>query len=266
MFFTLSKVLWFLADPGNLLLIALVVGVVLLWTRWRAAGRAVLTLALAGAVFFSVVPIGSWLFADLENRFPVVDQPPERVDGIVVLGGVLSQKITRDRGQITVNDAVERLLAFAQLAQRYPTATLVFSGGSGSLLNQDLKEAHFVAPLLARLGVDPGRVLFEDRARNTAENATFSHALADPQPGETWLLITSAFHMPRAVGCFRRAGWTVVPYPVDFHTTGPADEISVRFNFLSGLGSFRAALHEWLGLLAYWLTDRTDTLLPGPQA
>ncbi|MBI3113874.1 MAG: YdcF family protein, partial [Rhodospirillales bacterium] len=213
MFFTLSKVLWFVADPGNLLLIALVVGVALLATRWRRGGQRLLVVVAVAAVFVAVVPAGRWLVGVLEDRFPAIDEPPARVDGIVVLGGFVDPVLSAARGRAAIGGAVERLFAMAALAKRYPRAKLIFSGGSGSLIHQDKKEAHLIAPLLLELGVDPARVAFEDASRNTAENAEFSRRLADPQAGETWLLVTSASHMPRAVGCFRKAGWPVVAYP-----------------------------------------------------
>ena len=106
--------------------------------------------------------------------------------------------------------------------------------------------------------------MFEDRSRNTHENAVFSHALAQPKPGETWVLITSAFHMPRAVGAFRRAGWTVVPYPVDY-ALEPDPPMSWQMDFLGAMGTLRSAVHEWTGLAAYRLTGKTDALFPAPE-
>jgi len=263
MFFWLSKVLWFLADPGNLLLIALVAGTVLLATRWRRGGQRLLAVVAIVAVVVAVVPAGVWMIGFLEDRFPAVDEPPPRVDGIVVVGGLVSPVLSRARGRPAIGGAVERLFAMAALAKRYPRAKLVFSGGSGSLSHPEDKEAPLIGPLLGELGVDPARVMFEDASRNTAENAEFSRRLAQPKDGETWLLVTSAFHMPRAVGCFRRVGWPVVAYPVDYSTAGES-EPPIQFDFLTGMGTLRAAVHEYLGLFFYWISGRTDALLPGP--
>ncbi|MBI2584537.1 MAG: YdcF family protein [Rhodospirillales bacterium] len=264
MFFTLSKVLWFVADPGNLLLTALVVGVALLATRWRRGGQRLLAVVALAAVFVAVVPAGSWLIGILEDRFPAIDEPPAHVDGVVVLGGVVEPALSAARGRAAVGGAVERLFAMAALSKRYPQAKLIFSGGSGSLIHQDKKEARLIAPLLSELGVDPARVILEDASRNTAENAELSRRLAQPKGGETWLLVTSAFHMPRAVGCFRRAGWNVVPYPVD-HLTAGESAPPIQFDFGSGLNALRAAVHEYLGLFFYWLDGKTDALFPAPD-
>ena len=263
MFFYASKIAWFLAKPGNLLLIVLVLGVALLWTRWRRAGRWVCAGAVALSVAISALPLGQWLRVTLENRFPQVTTTPARVDGIVVLGGVVNQFITKARGQAALGGGIERLVAFAELAGRYPDAKLVFSGGSGNPFRQDLKESQFVGPVLERLGLAAGRVIYEERSRNTSENAEFSRAIARPQPGQIWLLVTSAFHMPRAVGTFRRAGWNVVPYPVDYSTDGEYSAAPPG-GFSTGLVSLERALHEWVGLAIYRLAGKTDALFPAP--
>lgn len=263
MFFSLSKILWWFAAPANLLLCLMTLAVLLLWTPWRRAGRSLATLAVLLSLATATLPVGSWLIHKLENRFPTVSTLPAHVDGIIVLGGVVNQFLTAARGQVAVGDAVERLTEFAALARRYPQARLIFSGGSGSLFRQDLKEADAVDPFWQQIGLDESRVRYDNQSRNTAENAARTFELARPQPGETWVLITSAFHMPRAIGCFRRAGWTVVPYPVDYQT-GPAFTFAPIFDFIGHLGRLDLAIHEWTGLLFYWLTDRTDTLFPGP--
>ena len=263
MFFTLSKVLWFLANPGNLLLITLCLGTALLWSRWRTVGRLLVASSAIIGVVLSVLPIGQWLYGTLEERFPPVRELPADVDGIIVTGGIVDPVITATRGQTAVGGAVERLFAMAMLAKRYPTAKLVFTGGSGMLLHQDEKEAPAVLPLLAQLGVDPGRIILEGQSRNTAENAQFSYIEAKPKPDEKWLLVTSAFHMPRAVGSFRKAGWTVTAYPVDYVTRGES-EPPIAFNFAYGVGSLGSALHEYLGLVFYWLSGNTDEIFPAP--
>lgn len=262
MFFTLSKILWFIVDPGNLFIIALTLGVLLLWAGKARAGRGLVSLALLGALLVAVFPIGKTMTGVLENRFQRPEPLPEKVTGIIVLGGVLNQFIAKKRGATAPQIAPGRFSEFIRLAGLYPDARLVFTGGSGSLKNPDIKEAEFVAPLLKFWGLEIGRVTFEADSRNTFENATFSKALIKPSPDDTWILITSAFHMPRAMGVFRTAGWKVTPAPVEYLTTGDERLFVPQFRFLSGLNAFSHAVHEWLGLSFYWLTGRTDTLIP----
>ncbi|MSO54169.1 MAG: YdcF family protein [Rhodospirillales bacterium] len=265
MFFELSKILWWFVDPANLLLAALIVGTVLLWTRQRRLGVTVVSIAMGLVVAVAVLPVGDWMTQALENRFPPLHKLPDKIDGIVALGGVVDPWISKARGHVSLGGTVERLSEFAALASRYPDAKLVFTGGSGRLMSQELKEATLAAPFLDLLGLDPTRLILEDQSRNTYENAVLSRDLVQPKPDETWVLITSAAHMPRAVGCFRQAGWTVIPYPVDFNYEGN-EGFGLTFNFYLGLGKLSGATHEWVGLASYWITGRSEALFPGPDS
>ena len=147
----------------------------------------------------------------------------------------------------------------------YPEAKVLITGGSGRLTRTQFREAHDMAAVLSILGIERDRLIIESEARNTRENAVLAKRLADPRPGETWLLVTSAFHMPRAVGCFRRIDWPIIPFPVDYRTEGQPAWWPPRLDLVGGLGSLGLAVHEWVGLAAYRLTDRTDALFPGPS-
>ncbi|CCQ73779.1 YdcF family protein [Magnetospira sp. QH-2] len=260
MFFYASKIFWFLVGPLNLTFLLVLIGGLLLWTRWFRLGRGLIVGALLIIGFVSVVPLGPWLVVSLEDRFV----PPtglEAVDGIIVLGGVISGPLSEARGQVALGSAAERLTVLPGLAQRYPEATIVFTGGSGDPFDQSRKEADYLRPLLVSMGMDPGRVILENQSRNTWENATRTREKVQPGEGSKWLLVTSAIHMPRAMGCFRQAGWSVIAYPVDYGTRG-GEDIAPSWNPGIGFGALSAGLHEWLGLLFYYLTDRTNALFP----
>jgi len=264
MFFILSKILGFFALPSNLIISLGILGVLLLRTRHARAGWqiVIVSLLLLAAVGFS--PIGNVMMLNLEQRFPPWDAARGEPAGIVVLGGALSPEISAARGAAALNEAAERLTAAVELARRYPNARIVYSGGSGNLLHSDVSEADQALPQFEKLGLVRARVLLESRSRNTAENAVFSKRLAKPKPGERWLLVTSAHHMPRAVACFRRAGFAVEPYPVDWRTRG-RDDLTEPFGSLAGgLARADAAAKEYVGLFVYWLTGRTSELWPGP--
>jgi uncharacterized SAM-binding protein YcdF (DUF218 family) len=261
--FILSKIVGILSNPANLVFLLVAGGWLLLAMGRQRAGRGVVGLAVALMVVCGVIPLDEMLVQQLENRFPATVLP-ERVDGIVVLGGAIDPGISEARGQVAVNGAVERLTALLPLSRRYPDARLVFSGGSGTVLSQDIKEARYAENFFRDIGLDVGRVILENQSRNTRENAVLTRDMVKPQPGESWLLVTSAVHMPRAVGSFRAVGWTVIPYPVDYQTAGTLTPTnSLRFNF--GLGSYNGVLHEWMGLVAYRLAGWSDALLPGPN-
>ena len=260
--FVLSKLMWIVFQPGNVFLAALAASIGLLWTRWRRTGRVILSFLLVVGVVIAILPIGMWLITPLEDRFPPAD-PPERVDGIIVLGGALNPSITHARGQSSVNDNAERLLAFVELANRYPEARLVFTGGSASIFPQELTEADVARQVFRQIGLDLDRVVFEQASRNTYENAAMSRDMVRPKPDEVWLLVTSARHMPRAWGVFEKAGWPAIPYPVDYTTEG-GYRFELRFNFGAGLNGLSSGMHEWIGLMYYYLIGRVESPFPAP--
>ncbi|CAA7617949.1 YdcF family protein [Magnetospirillum sp. UT-4] len=259
--FVVSKVAGLLLQPINLVLVVLVLAAALSWTRFRRLGRVLATALAVGLGMVAVAPWDAWLLAPIEERFP---QPalPARVDGVVVLGGAFDPVVSAARGQPAANGAIERVTALVALARRYPEAVMVFTGGSGSVAHPDLREAPVARAFLEAIGFESGRVLFEGDSRNTRENAVLTREMVRPQPGQTWVLVTSALHMPRAVGSFRSAGWEVIPYPVDYTTAG--GEPRLRFDVGAGLGMLGTALHEIYGLAYYRLQGWSDALYPAP--
>jgi uncharacterized SAM-binding protein YcdF (DUF218 family) len=264
MFFTLSKTAGFFALPSNLLISIGVLGVILLCTQFRRIASwlivtSVVLIALAG---FS--PLGNLLMLPLEQRFPPWDASRGAPDGIIVLGGAISPDISLARGAVALNEAAERITTAAELARRYPNARIVFSGGTSSLSPDAPVEAPVAVKELEALGIAHDRITAEEQSRNTIENAVFTRLIADPKPGERWLLVTSAFHMPRAIAAFRAAGFPVEAYPVDWRTRGSIDAVQPFASLTAGLVMTDAAVHEWVGLLAYRLTGRTAEVFPAP--
>lgn len=264
MFFIASKIVWFFAEPSNFLILLLVIGTGLLWSGAFRLARLTTTVAAGSLVMVVLLPVGKWLLLPLENRFDAPAELPVDVDGVVVLGGAAEPDISAARDQPSYNEAGERISALIELGRRYPTARLVFTGGIGDPLGAPVTAAGVARDFYRRQGFDVDRILFEDGARNTFENATLSKQLAGPQPDEHWLLVTSARHMPRAVGTFRRSGWAVTPYPVDYRTTGRL-ELAFEFDVAGRLSDLDLATKEWVGLAAYHLTGRTDSLFPGDE-
>jgi uncharacterized SAM-binding protein YcdF (DUF218 family) len=263
MSFIASKLFWWAANPGNVLLALLCLGVLALLLGRRRLGLALVSTVTALCLAVTLLPVGAWLLLPLENRFPPPASLPAQIDGIVVLGGSIDPILSAARGQPILTDSAERLFAFVALARRHPEAKLLFTGGSAALVDNAEREADVARTVLAGLGLDVERMRFERDSRNTYENALFSKRLVEPQPGERWVLITSAYHMPRAVGCFRAQGWSVIPDPVDYGTA-PADN-PPTFSLLGGLDDIHWALREWIGLAFYRLAGRTDRLFPGPE-
>ncbi len=257
-----SKLLWLLLRPNTLALVLAWLGLWALlrrhrWGRWPA---------LAGLGYYAVVlltPLSQWLLLPLEDRFPRPAEAPAQVDGIIVLGGAVDQNLTEARGIPALNGAAERMTEPLALARRFPAARVVFTGGQGSPLHGGTTEADVARRLWTELGMPPAQVSYETNARNTYENALLTRQQVQPRPGETWLLITSAGHMPRAMGIFRQVGWPVTPWPVNYNT-GHSLRDWFDAPFGTRLNQTEWAAHEWLGLLAYRLLGRTNALFPAP--
>ena len=264
MFFILSKVLGFVAIPSNVMIALGLLGVLLLATRLERAGRFLTVVSVIVLALLGLSPIGNALIIPLEERFPPWDDTRGPPDGMVVLGGAITPDVSAARNEVALNEAAERVTSAVALARRYPQARIIYSGGTGALIYPEGSEAVSAVRIFDSLGIPPERIIAEEQSRNTVENAVFSLLLAMPQPGERWLLVTSGYHMPRAMGVFQAAGFPVEAYPVDWRTRGPQDALRPFSTLSGGLERADTAAHEWIGLLVYWLTGRSAALFPGP--
>lgn len=262
MFFLLSKIFWMVAQPLNIIALTLLLGMVALLFRWR-----VLALFMTGTGFLVLV-VGGWtslgavMLHPLEDYFERPDPAPAEIAGVIVLGGGFEGGVNLVRGGYELNSGGDRYVEAAILARRYPQARIVVTGGTGTLVLDGEGDADTAPRLLMALGVAQDRLVLENRSRNTYENAVFSRELVDPRPGETWLLVTSAFHMPRSVGLFRKAGFDVTPWPSDYRTAGNEPLGLARDNTADSLQNLTMAIREWVGLLAYRAAGRIDSIFP----
>lgn len=263
-FYYVSKIFWFAAVPSNLLIFMVLLGAVLRASRWPRTGQRLVLGGVAALMFLGLTPAPIWLLMPLETRFPQYRDDGAPVAGVVILGGSFETEPTDHYGQMALNDAGERVLAIATLAHRYPNARIVYSGGGSGFVAGRTPEATLVERTAQDMGVAPGRVIYERRSLNTYENAIFSKELVQPKPGERWLLVTSAFHMPRSIGVFRKAGWDVVAYPVDYRTGGPEDADRFFASISQGLMRSDTAIKEYVGLVAYRLAGKSGAFFPAP--
>ncbi len=263
MFFPASKIFWLVAEPLSSLIVLACLGLCLGFTRFARIGRALTAGAVVLLAIGVLTPFGPALLRPLEDRFapPAPDSPPPT--GIIVLGGGVSPALTQARKQVAIVGAATRFTTAVELARRYPDARLVFSGGSPALL-EGQTEAFAVRELWRALGVPEGQMSFEAKSRNTWENALFTRDLVKPKPGEIWLLVTSAWHMPRAVGIFRRLGFNVTAYPVDYYTFGDGRDWLMNVSALDRAFMFEFGVREWIGLVVYRMTGKTDAFFPAP--
>jgi len=238
-FFWMSKIVWLIIAPDSLFILLLLLSTIFLWKCSIQLAKYLLLWLSIFAVIVGLFPIGKWLVYPLESKYiEFQSKVHEHIDGIIVLSG-----------------SIKRDLAFMELARKYPLAKLVFTGGSGRMVSFK-NESDVASELFKKQGIDTSRIVFERKSRNTWENAVFSEKLINPKDKERWLLITTAWHMPRSLGVFCRVGWNVIPYPVDFQAT-PDTLIKVNWNFAGNLTSLVFAVKEWIGLIVYKITDRS---------
>jgi uncharacterized SAM-binding protein YcdF (DUF218 family) len=247
--FLLVKVVGWLTKVDVILLTTLVAGVAFIWFGHRRIG-AVLALVTAGAfVLVATLPLGAMLLAPLERPYEGIS-PPAHVDGIVVLGGGITSRSGTGPDQWDLNSAGDRLTMALWLARQFPAARLIASGGDANVFpaSPARPEADAMKDFLVWQGIAEGRIQTESQSRNTAENASLTLAIAAPAKGETWVLVTSAYHMDRALRAFSRAGWpTIKPIATDFRSIAPA--FHLRWNLPDNLDLLNLAVREWAGKL-----------------
>lgn len=263
MFHGISQASSLLLTPTNALTGLLACGlIVALVPRVAVPGRRLVTAATIALATLAIFPVGDWLLAPLETRFPgyrPTNGSP--VAGIIVLGGSVSLRDAPGAPHPQPNEATDRLFEAARLARDFPGVRVLVSGGPVDPAT-NVSEADLVAGYLEELGVAPARILRERRSQDTYENARFSAALVHPTSRERWLLVTSAYHMPRAVGCFRPAGFTVSAAPADWR--GNREGLPTSWSASANLRKVDVAWKEYVGLVAYRLRGRTTALFPGP--
>ena len=266
MFFALSKIGWALFAPSNLIGLLLALGCLALLLRWRRIGATLMGSSLLLYLVAGLGPLGHILLRPLEDQFPRPPADMAAPDGIIVLGGGMNEIMLRDRNALVLSAEGGRMTDTVMLARRFPKARVVFTGGSAALVvNTGITESDAARQFFIAMGLPAERLAFEEKSRNTDENAQFTRDLVQPKPGERWLLVTSAFHLPRSVALFRKAGFDVIPWPSDYVTRGrPNDYYRPSATAANGLGLTDSGLREWIGLFAYRLTGKTDVLLPSP--
>lgn len=262
MFPYLTRIFWLLVQPLSVVVLLLIVGLALSFLKRRWPGRVLFGLATLLLFVFSFTTFGYLLIAPLENRFQRPAEPA-RIDGIVVLGGGMDGEVNSVRGGWELNRSGDRFVEALRLALAHPEAKVLIAGGPAALVQQE-PEALAGKRFFEAFGIAPERIVIDDKSRNTEENALYAKQLAGTAEGQTWLLVTSAFHMPRSVGLFRKVGFSTLPWPADYLASG-AEGVRIKPDqSTENIAVSNLALREWAGLAGYYLTGRIDELLPGP--
>jgi uncharacterized SAM-binding protein YcdF (DUF218 family) len=240
------KMLFILLLPSNLALIMSIVGTALVCTRKIRSGRALLAVSMTILVLMGIGPVPQIMMRSLENRFSDQADGGAPIDGLIVLGGGLGVS----RGQLRLTDAGSRIAAAITLALKNPESKIIFTGRLDGLESSTEMEG---ASVLGLLGIARERIVIQKESSNTREDALFTLPLVRRKPGERWLLITSAFHMPRAIATFRAVGLELEPFPVDFRTEGNSADFLPFTSLQNGLAWADLATREWAALTIYRL-------------
>lgn len=262
MFYVFSKLFWIFAQPLSLIFLSIVAGLILAVSGFSRLRNLVLGLGAVFAFFAIFSNVGALLIAPLEQHYARPTQIPPQTYGAIVLGGGVDAFIAKAYESYELNAAGDRLVEALRLATVDPDLKILVTGGVGELSQDGDGDGVAAQRLFGAFGLNAKRFLFETRSRSTFENAVDSKALLGPETERKWLLVTSAFHMPRALKTFEAQGFNVVPWPVDYRA---APNPSLAFDFEKGvtqLSVFTLALHEWAGLFAYWISGKIASFWP----
>ena len=259
MSFYLSKILWLIINPFNIFLFFIFFGFFANFFLRDIIFKITLFFVILTFIIIAVIPTGNYMFYQLEKKFHLKTILPEQIDGILILSGATNPLLTKEFDQINLNGSVERLTESIQLHKKYPAATIIYSGGSGSLKYPDLTHSYVAKKFFIQQQVNLDKIIFESKSRNTFENIFYSKEISSPQPNENWILVTTAFHMTRALNVAEKLNWEFIPYAVDFYIPKKFSW-KPSLNFIGNIYSMHSASHEWVGLVAYYLMGRTNKI------
>ena len=247
---------WWFLQPGNILLMLVVLAFLSLLVRLRGLAVFLLFCSLIIAMLPTVFGVSDWLGWQLERQVPKPEQLPVHVDGILVLGGSVEWQISREQGQLNLNAAAERMTAAVALAKRYPEAQLVLTGVYRDTLPADLVASGGIQGMFTGPEFAGSRVTFIGEATSTYQEGLLAVERLQPSSSQTWILVTSAMHMPRAQAVFSTLGWNMIPFPVDYRTPATPRLFSLNMNFSYRLAHFDEVVREWAALWVYRRTGR----------
>lgn len=250
LFFYSAKVAGWFLTLENLFIVAIAFALYLFWKSRRVQAKRLTLAILACLIFFSNLGISYAALRTLEDQYPAAKVScNNEIEGVLVLGGGINPGlIARERGQVQLNDAAERLTSAIALLNKCPQFKVLYSTFSGSLRPEGLSESESAEKFFKDQGIASTRTIFENRSRNTYENAKFSTELLRDRSSQ-WVLITSASHMPRAIRTFKEFEWDLIAYPVDFRSESSGKYL--RFKREAAFRNWNIFIHERIGGLAY---------------
>ena len=260
MVFSLSKILWLLLSPLNLIIFGFLISFIFKIIKVKFLKIFFFYFSFIIFIISTFLPTGSYLNYLLEKNYHYSNSYPDSIDGILILGGATNPFLTNEYGMVSLNASAEILYEFFNLINKYPDSKVVFSGGSGSLEFPNLGHSDSVKILFKNIGININKIYFENKSRNTYENILFSKQLIKPKINEKWIVVTSASHLNRTIYIGEKLQWNLTPYAVDFNNSKEF-VWSFNSNFIGNLNQFHNATHEWLGLISYYLMGRSSRII-----
>lgn len=259
--FIFSKILWFLISPLNLIFILVLIIFVLNYFGKIFISKFLLYFTIFFIFIVCILPVGPYLNYLLEKEFHNSNFYPVNLDGILILAGATNPNLTKEHNQVTLNGSAERLTESINLINKYPNARIVFSGGSGSLKYPNLSHATAAHKFFINMGIPTSKIKYEQKSRNTYENILFTKKIVLPKDNEKWLVVTSASHLKRVINISEKLDWNLIPYATDFNSSKNFFEnYTFNMNFISNMNSFNYAVHEWIGIISYYLMGRSSRI------
>ena len=260
MSFYLSKIFWILINPFNILMFLSILTIFFLFIKKFFFSYLTAFFFIFFFIVFCIIPTGSYLIYVLEKKFHTPFIAPNKVDGILILGGATNANLSSDFNQVTLNNSAERLVESIKIIKKYENAIVVYSGGSGGLIQPKIKHTDVAKRFFIESGLGHRNILFESESRNTYENILFSKKLINPNINQKWVVVTSAHHMNRAILVAEKINWDLIPYPVDFRK--PKEFVfSINPKLFSNLTAMNQGMYEWVGLIYYYFLNRTDRII-----
>ena len=257
--FFLSKILWSLFNPFNLILILIIAGLIFNFFNFNKISKYFYFVAFLFFFVSAILPTGSYLFYFLEKDFHNSTTIPKQIDGILILSGASNPYLTKEFNQVSLNDSAERLTEAVIIIKQKPNVKIIFAGGRADIEHPQASDSYSAKKFFKNMNIDVSRIIFESKSKNTFENIINSKRIANPKKNEKWLVITSASHLKRVLNVADKINWKLIPYATDFKSSKKFN-FNVKLDFFTSLSIFQGASHEWIGLVYYYFTGKSDKI------
>ena len=259
MTFVLSKILWNFFNPINIILFAFLFGLIFRWIKLNQLSKTMFILSFLLFFISGIISTGSYLTFLLEKKYHDKLDFPDNIEGIIILGGATNPYLSKEYDQIIVNGSAERLIESTFLIKKYPNAKIYFAGGSGSLNFPNLSHSTIAKKFYENYNINTENFFFDYKSRNTYENILYAKEKFNPKKNENWIVITSAFHLNRAISIGEKLDWKLLPYGTDYRVPKKF-KWKISLDFIDNLSNFKFASHEWTGLIAYYMMGRSSKI------